>query len=122
MPSRKIESFTDLVVWQKSHNLVLEIYRITGKFPADERYGLVQQMRRAAVSIPANIAEGFKRKDKKNKIIFYNIGESSLEELKYYLILSKDLGYIKNTEDLVERCLEVARLIKGLIKSIASEA
>jgi four helix bundle protein len=118
MSKEKIKDFTDLIVWQKSHRMVLDVYKITRTFPAEEKFGLVSQMRRASISIPANIAEGFKRRGKKNKTQFYNIGEASLEELKYYLILSKDLGYIKNVDAAIERCFEVARLLKGLIKSI----
>ena len=87
-----LTSFRNLSVWQEAHRMVLQIYSETGQFPADEKFGLVTQMRRAAVSIPANIAEGFKRRGIQDKIRFYNISEGSLEELKYYLILSVDLG------------------------------
>lgn len=86
--------FTDLIIWKESHNVVLEIYKMTEKYPNKETYGLVSQMRRAAVSIPANIAEGSKKQTKKDFLYFLNIAESSLEEVKYYMILSKDLGYI----------------------------
>ncbi len=90
----KIENFRDLEVWQKAHQLVLAVYRATKEFPENERYGLISQMRRAAVSIPANIAEGFKRQGKTEKVRFYNISEASLEELKYFFLLSKDLDYL----------------------------
>ena len=89
----KILRFEQLEVWQEAHKLVLMVYRVTKKFPSDERFGLVSQMRRAAVSIPANIAEGFKRRGIQDKIRFYNTSEGSLEELKYYFILSKDLDH-----------------------------
>lgn len=78
----KIKKFKDLVVWQKAHNLTLEIYKITQKFPPDEKYGIVSQMRRAAYSIPANIVEGHSRKSKKEFLQFLNIAKGSLEELK----------------------------------------
>ncbi|MEA3397467.1 MAG: four helix bundle protein [Chloroflexota bacterium] len=79
----RILHFQQLDVWRESHELVLMVYRVTKKFPGDERFGLISQMRRAAVSIPANIAEGFKRHGIRDKIRFYNISEGSLEELKY---------------------------------------
>ena len=82
-PSAK--TFRDLLVWQKAHEFVLEVYRYTESFPQREIYGLVQQMRKAAVSIPANVAEGFKRRGKADKARFMNIAEGSLEESRYYL-------------------------------------
>jgi four helix bundle protein len=85
------KSFQDLLVWQKAHRLVLEVYRPTKTFPRDEQYGLTSQMRRAAVSIPANIAEGFKRKGRADKGRFINTAQASLEETRYYLILARDL-------------------------------
>lgn len=89
----KIRAVEDLIVWQKSHQLVLSIYKVTRTFPKDELYGLVSQMRRAAVSVPANIAEGFRRRTKADKQRFVTIAHGSLEEMRYFLILSKDLGY-----------------------------
>jgi four helix bundle protein len=87
------KSFQDLIVWQKSHALVLGVYRATARFPRTEQYGLAVQMQRAAVSFPANIAEGFGRASKLEKRRFLNIAQGSLEELRYYLILANDLGY-----------------------------
>ena len=87
------QNFRDLVVWRKAHEFVLTIYRFTGSFPEREKYGLAQQMRRAAVSIPANIAEGFGKRSSAEKARFLNIAEGSLEECRYYLILAHDLGY-----------------------------
>ena len=87
-------SFEDLVVWQKSHALVLAIYRVSARFPKSELYGLVSQIRRAAVSVPANIAEGFKKRGKPDKARFMNIAQGSLEEVRYYLILANDLEYL----------------------------
>jgi four helix bundle protein len=88
------KSFEDLLVWQKTHEFVLEVYKITELYPKTEIYGLTSQFRRAAVSIAANISEGFKKKGKADKLRFYNIAQGSLEECRYYLILSKDLKYI----------------------------
>ena len=87
----RLTSFRQLKPWQEAHELVLMVYQVTKGFPADERFGLVVQMRRAAVSVPANIAEGSKRRGIQDKVRFYNIAEGSLEEVKYFLILSQDL-------------------------------
>jgi four helix bundle protein len=113
----KILHFRQLEVWQESHKLVLMVYKVTKGFPGDERFGLVSQMRRAAVSIPANIAEGFKRRGIQDKIRFYNVAEGSLEELKYFFILSKDLDYIPSNDDLLAQSETVGRLLNGLIAS-----
>jgi four helix bundle protein len=99
---------------------VLAVYRITQAFPPEERYGLVSQMRRAAVSVPANIAEGFKRRGKAEKIRFYNISEASLEEVKYYFILSSDLGYIADVEQLTADAEIVSRMLYRLIQKVGS--
>ena len=111
------KSFKDLLVWQKAHELVMEVYKITKTFPQEERFGLVSQMRRAAVSIPANITEGFVKRSIKDKSNFYNIAQGSLEELKYYLILSEDLGYSKN-ENLLLKADEVGKLLNRLLSSL----
>ena len=110
----RIETFEDLIVWQKSHQLVLQIYRITNEFPSEEKFGLISQMRRAQISVPANTAEGFKKRGIRDKKKFYNISQASAEELKYYLILSKDLGYIESfttTRDLIN---EIGRMLNKL--------
>lgn len=114
----KAQRFQDLQVWQKAHQLVLGIYRITRTFPDNERYGLVSQMRRAAVSVAANIAEGFKRRGQADKIRFYNISETSLEEVKYYLILSRDLGYTADNETLMAEAETISRMLYRLIQSV----
>ncbi len=113
----KVWQFQQLKVWQEAHKLVLLVYRETKLFPGEEKFGLVSQMRRAAVSVPANIAEGFKRRGVRDKIRFYNISEGSLEELKYFLILSKDLGYIEDTNKLTFLADTVGRLLYGLVSS-----
>ncbi|HKI77739.1 MAG TPA: four helix bundle protein [Ignavibacteriaceae bacterium] len=91
----KSKKFTDLIVWDKAHKFVLQVYKDTKHFPREESFGLTSQFRRAAVSVPANIAEGFRRRGKKDKIRILNISEGSLEECKYYLILARDLNYVK---------------------------
>ncbi|MGH7890527.1 MAG: four helix bundle protein [Thermodesulfobacteriota bacterium] len=93
MPRKAARTFEDLIVWQKAHEFVLEVYRFSLHFPKHEVYVLTTQMRRAAVSIPANIAEGFKKRGKADKARFMNIAQGSIEECRYYLILSKDLDY-----------------------------
>jgi four helix bundle protein len=113
----KAKTFEDLVVWQKAHQLVIQIYRLSKAFPKDELFGLTSQIRRAAVSVPANIAEGFKRVSKADKLRMYNIAQGSLEEARYYLILSQDLAYAATLE-LRENLQEVSRLLEGFMKSI----
>ena len=109
--------FEQLQVWQEAHKLVLMVYQATRGFPGEEKFGLVSQMRRAAVSVPANIVEGFKRRGIQEKTRFYNISEGSLEELKYYFVLSKDLGYVPSNEDLAAQSETVGRLLNGLVAS-----
>lgn len=117
----RTNSFKDLIVWQKSHQLVLAIYSITKTFPKEEIFSLTNQVRRASVSIAANVSEGYKKKTIPNKLNFINIAEGSLEEVKYYIILSKDLKYIdeKNYEQLYNYAEEVGRLISGYEKAIS---
>src|SRR4029077_19032693 len=99
-PRPAARSFRDLLVWRKAHEFVLAVYTLTASFPKQETYGLALQMRRAAVSVPANIAEGFRRRrGKVDKARFMNLAEGSLEEYRYYLILAQDLGY-GNTSNL----------------------
>src|SRR5690349_2101717 len=106
-----ISSFRDLAVWQEAHQLVLMVYKATAVFPNTEQFGLTSQMRRAAVSVPANIVEGFKRRGWQGKVRFYNIAEASLEELKYYLILASDLTYIAEVKPLETQAESVGRLL-----------
>ena len=117
MKRERAKSFRDLIVWQKAHQLVLLVYSASGKFPNNEIYGLTSQFRRAAVSIPANIAEGFKRKSKPDKFRFMNIAQGSLEECRYYLILARDLGYM-DIDDLMANLEEVSKLLEAYAKSI----
>ena len=116
----RANTFKDLVVWQKAHNLVINIYRVTKAFPAEEKFGLISQMRRAAVSVPANVAEGFIKRGIKDKCNFYNIAQGSLEELRYYLILSKDLGYIKKYDNLMSEAEGIGKLLNRLWSALRS--
>src|SRR6185436_18213321 len=93
---RSDKGFRKLIVWQRAHQLSFMIYKLTEKFPKSEVYGLASQLRRAAVSVPANIAEGFRKRGKPDKARFMNIAQGSLEECRYYLILAQDLGYGSN--------------------------
>lgn len=93
-----VRDFTDIIAWQKSHELTLRMYRLTESFPKQELFGLVSQMRRNAVSIPSNIAEGFRRKTTADCMHFYTIAQGSLEELRYQLLLSRDLKYMHDNE------------------------
>lgn len=111
-----VSSFKDLEVWQVAHQVVLMVYKLTQDFPVDERFGLVQQMRRAAVSVPANIVEGFKRRGIGEKVRHYNIAEASLEELKYFFILTVDLHY-GDPAELQAKADSLGRLLNGFIVS-----
>ena len=110
--NKPAQQFADLIVWQIAHKFVLGIYKLTKTFPKSELYGLVSQMRRAAVSVPANIAEGFKRKSPADKSRFMNIAEGSLEECRYYLILTQDLGY-GNSDEYIQQVNEIGRMLKS---------
>lgn len=110
-------TFQDLLVWEKAQQLVLEVYALTAAFPKQETYGLALQMRRAAVSIPANIAEGFRRRSKADKARFMNMAEGSAEECRYFLILAKDLGY-SDTGKLSAILEEVSRLLAAYAAAI----
>jgi four helix bundle protein len=118
---KKAEKFQDLEVWQKAHQLVLVVYKITQTFPNEEKFGLVSQMRRAGVSIAANIAEGFKKRGTRDKANFYNVAQGSLEELRYYFLLSKDLGYLRTNDELMESVDTIGRMLHGLVSSVRSE-
>lgn len=115
---QKANSYKDLIVWQKAHKLVLNIYGITQNFPKEELFGLTSQIRRAAVSIPANIAEGFGRQGTKDKLRFYNISMASLNEVNYYLLLINDLEYAETTE-LILDIEEVEKILKSYSNKIS---
>ena len=111
------KTFVDLIVWQKAHAFTLTVYKSTANFPKKEIYGLTSQFRRAAISIPANIAEGFIKTGKADKMRFFNVAQGSLEECKYYCILSRDLGY-GDTEELTEQIEEVGKMLHTYICKI----
>lgn len=117
MPSK---SFEDVDVWRKAHRFVLSIYRLTGTFPKHETYGITSQLRRAAVSIPANFAEGFGKSTLPDKLRFYSISTGSLEECRYYLILVNDLGYAETTE-LRSDLDEVGRMLASYMYAIRKQ-
>jgi four helix bundle protein len=111
------ENFEDVDLWKKAHLWVLAIYRFTQGFPKEEKFGLVSQLRRAAVSVPANFVEGFKRRGLADKARFYNIAQGSIEESRYYLILARDLGY-GDTTVLVNQIQEVARMLNAYSQAV----
>lgn len=119
MGTYKIKTFQDLIAWQEGHKLALVVYDITIRFPSRESYSLVDQMRRCAISITSNIAEGFSRKSKKEKMQFYYMSLGSTTELQNQLILSRDLKYVNNLifSNINEQIIKVHKLINGLIKS-----
>lgn len=121
----KSQSFEQLIVWQKAHSYVLAIYKITKQYPKEELFCLVNQMRRAAASITANITEGYAKISSKDKLRFYNISQGSLEETRNFIILSKDLGYItlQDKEQLGIQAAEISRLLNAyciaLLKNVS---
>ena len=113
-------NFRELLVWRKAHQFVLAVYSLTTAFPKQETYSLSIQMRRAAISIPANIAEGFRKRGKPDKARFLNTAQGSLEESRYYLILAQDLGY-GQTELLMRTLEEVSRLLQAYTNAILAD-
>ena len=116
----KINTYKDLIVWQKSMELVSDVYSISKTFPVEEKFGIVSQLNRAAVSIPSNIAEGWGRETSKNYSQFLRISRGSLMELETLIIISKNLGFIeKEKQELISnRIEEVGKILQGLIKGI----
>ena len=115
------KSFRDLAVWQKAHELVLSVYRLSATFPQHELYGLTAQLRRAAVSIPANIAEGFRRRGKGDKARMLNIAESSLDEVRYYLLLAHDLAYADDGQR-PTKADEISRMLTAYSRAVLESA
>lgn len=122
MGKSKIKTFRDLIAWQESHKLALSVYEITGQFPSRESYSLIDQMRRCAISISSNIAEGFSRRSKKEKMQFYYMSLGSTTEFQNQLIFSKDIKYINESayNQMDEQTIKVHKLLNGLIKSSKS--
>ncbi|OGG16397.1 hypothetical protein A3D77_01010 [Candidatus Gottesmanbacteria bacterium RIFCSPHIGHO2_02_FULL_39_11] len=116
----KIQSFTDLIAWKKAHQLVIDIYTLTKKFPKEEMFGITNQIRRAAISISSNIAEGFSRRSKSEKRQFYYTSLGSLTETQNLLLVSRDVGYCNNNlfQKLAKQTIEVAKLDRGLISVV----
>jgi len=114
----EIRSFTDLNVWQEGHRLVIAIYRITGTFPKSEAYSLVDQMRRAAASVTANVAEGWGRQTYKERLQFCYLAQDSLTELKDFLLIAKDVGYLEKKEfdELAEQSNLTHKLLQGFLQ------
>lgn len=116
---RKITTFTDLDAWQEGHKLVLAVYRLTKLFPREESFGLTSQIRRAAVSITSNIAEGFSRYSYKEKSQFYQTSLGSITELQNQLLIARDVGYLASDDfaHMAEQAIKVHKIVNGLIKS-----
>lgn len=122
MNNNKIRTFTDLKVWQEGHKLVVLVYKMTDKFPAKETYSLTDQMRRASASVTANITEGFGRHGYKEKLQFYFLAQGSLTELKNFILIAKDVGYLKieDFNNLVEQSNLTHQLLQGFIQKTKS--
>ena len=114
----EIKDFTDLDTWQKSQLVVLSVYKLTKQFPDDEKFGLVSQLRRAAISITSNIAEGYGRRSHADKKHFYVMAQASLYEVQSQMITAKQLGYINNVANVFDEIIHARRLLSALIKSI----
>jgi four helix bundle protein len=106
-------------VWQEAHALVLKVFESTPKLPGEQQEGIALQMERAAVEVPKNIAEGFKRRGSRNKAHYYDLARTSLEGLRYYFILCRDLKYDIDFEDLSYRGDQVSRMLDGLVRSMS---
>lgn len=117
-----MNSFKDIIAWQKSHTFVLEVYKVTRNFSKEEKFGLYSQFRRAAVSISANIAEGYKKLSKADKLRIMSIAQGSLEECRYYITLSKELEYIQEYEhnSLINKIEETSKTLIAYCKAIAN--
>lgn len=117
MENKKIKSFTDLVVWQETHKLVLMIYKTTEDFPIKEQFGLTSQIRRAVTSITSNVAEGFSRQGFKEKLQFYYIARGSLTETQNQLLIARDLNYLDQEEfnKITKQMTSVHKLLNAFI-------
>lgn len=124
MEKTRSSSFEDLIVWQKAHLFVLDIYKKTKLYPKEELFALTSQYRRAAISIAANIAEGYGKKSSKDKLRFYNIAEGSINECKYYIILSKDLQYVneQDSDQLYKNLTVVQKMLFSYSRSLQQNA
>ena len=120
--TKKIRSFTDLNAWKEGHKLVLEVYKLTQKFPREEQFGLTNQLRRAVVSFTSNIAEGFSRNSYKEKTQFYSMALGSLTEVQNQLLVARDVGYLSKEEfdKIAETAVIISKITNGLIKKSKS--
>ena len=116
----RARSFEDVLVWQRAHQFVLDIYQLSERFPKHESFGLTSQLRRAAVSIPANFAEGFRKVTRPDKLRFYGIALSSLEECRYYLRLARDLKYA-DTDDLRSNLDQISKMLTSYMSKIRND-
>jgi len=118
-----MQRFTELKVWLRSHELTLEAYRVTAGFPSAERFGLISQLRRAAASIPTNIAEGSERESNQEYARFLNSAEGSLAETEYLVMLSRDLGFLArdSADELLKEITEIARMLNALKKRVVGD-
>jgi len=119
-----LKSFRELEVWQKAHALVLDVYKLTDRFPDRECFGIVAQLRRAAASVPANIAEGFGRRTTKELLQSLAVANGSLEEARYFLILSRDLRYmpLEDYNRLDQQCNSIAQMLSALARSLKNRS
>lgn len=117
-----VSNFTDLKAWKSGHNLVKYVYQITRKFPKTEDYGLTSQLRRAIVSVTSNIAEGFSRNMRGDKVQFYTIAQGSLTEVEDQILVAKDVGYlsVEDSAKIITRLRDTQKLISGLIRTARS--
>lgn len=115
----RVENFEQLEVWQKAHAMALEVYKMTSALPEEEEFGLILRMRKAACDVPANIANGFERRQMIAKLGLYREARAAVEELRYYFILCRDLGYTIEFEKFAQGGEQLARMVGGLVGSIA---
>ncbi len=118
MEKERIGNFEQMKVWQEAHALVLRVFEITQRVPAEQQDGVALQMEKSAIEVPRNIAEGFKRRGSRNKAHYYNMAQTSLETLRYYFILCRDLKYDIGYDDLAYRADQVSRMLEGLVRSM----
>jgi four helix bundle protein len=118
MEKERVSSFEQLKVWQEAHALVMRVFQTTPRLPAEQQEGLALAMERTAVEVPRGIAEGFKRRGSRNKAHYYNLAQSSLEALRYYFVLCRDLKYEIDYDELSRQADQTARMLDGLVRSM----
>jgi four helix bundle protein len=118
MDKERVNNFEQLKVWQEAHALVMRVFQTTPRLPPEQQEGLALTMERTAVEVPRGIAEGFKRRGSRNKAHYYNLSQSSLEALRYYFILCRDLKYEIDYDELSRQADQTARMLEGLVRSM----